>query len=425
MSSTGLVQHIHPIAGFATRLHTDLDGLVASPTWSMTPDELRQTLVSPTRAESRLAELRLRVLASADSHDVAATTAAASTAAWLAHETRQPRPAAHGEVGLALSLDRDHRKVREALAAGHLDVAQARVVVAALDALPDGLRSADRERAERHLVHLAGEHDAAALKVLGRRVLEVIDPEGADDREGRRLEAEEARAARVTSLQLLDNGDGTHIGRFKISTVHAAMLTKMLHAFTNPRHRHGSGGGTTHGDRSRRSRPEMLGQAFCELLERIPAHRLPKSGGVNATVAVLLDYDRLSAGTGRARLDTGEEISAGLARRLACEAGIVPVVVRRLVDGPSVVLDMGRRRRLHDQHQRLALAIEQTGCTVENCDRPAGWCHAHHEVAWSDGGHTSLANGRLLCPFHHGRAHSPRYDLSPLPDGKIRFHRRT
>jgi hypothetical protein len=169
----------------------------------------------------------------------------------------------------------------------------------------------------------------------------------------------------------------------------------------------------------------VLGQAFCRLLDRLDPTRLPRVGGMNATVVVLLDYDRLLSGLGTAHLDTGERISAGLARRLACEAGVIPAVYRRLVDGRSVVLDMGRKRRLYCETQRIALIIEQGGCTTEGCDRPAAWCDAHHDLPWSEGGLTDLANGRLLCPYHHSRAHSAAYQTEHLPNGKIRFHRRT
>ena len=60
-------------------------------------------------------------------------------------------------------------------------------------------------------------------------------------------------------------------------------------------------------------------------------------------MVVLLDIDTLLTGLGTARLDTGEAISAGVARRLACQAGVVPAVVRKVLDGPPVVLDVGRR----------------------------------------------------------------------------------
>ena len=51
--------------------------------------------------------------------------------------------------------------------------------------------------------------------------------------------------------------------------------------------------------------------------------------------------------------------------------------------------------------------------------------HAHHHQPWSDGGDTSVKNGRLLCPRHHARAHDTTYTMTKLPEGKVRFHRRT
>ena len=419
-SNTQEPVQIHPVAGFAARLNAVLDGLVDVPVWSMSADEQRVVLAGLARAESRLAELRLRVLAAADSSDVAAETAASSTAAWVAHTTRQDRSAAHADLRLAQALDEEFTATRVALADGQLNLAQASVIIGSLRHLPESVQRADRERAEQHLLRLAHEHDAKALKLLGRRVFEVLDPEAADEEEGRILEAEEAAAARATYLQLHDNGDGTHTGRFKIPTVHAAVLTKMLHSLTSTRRDE-----TTRQLRATLSRPELLGQAFCQLLERYPISRLPRAGGSSVSVVVLLDYDKLVSRLGSAQLDTGQRMSAGLARRFACEAGVVPVVYRRALSGPSEILDVGRKRRFHNPTQRLALTVRDRGCTAEGCDRSAAWCHAHHdEVSWAHGGGTSVARGRLLCPFHHGRAHSAAYDMTGLPDGRIRFHRR-
>jgi hypothetical protein len=332
------------------------------------------------------------------------------------------RSVAHREVHLARALDTDRVATAAALREGRLDVAQAEVIVRAVTALPDSVPAADRDRAEAHLVGLAAEHDAKALALLGRRVLEVVDPMGAEEEEGRRLRAEEAAAARACYLTLWDNADGTHTGRFRLPNLHAVMLTKALQALSAPQHPTPQQAGA----RRLRSRPELMGQAFCDLLERVPGDRLPRAGGVSATVVVLLDYDQLVSGLGTARLDTGEPLSAAQARRLACEAGIIPAVYRRVLGGRSVVLDLGRRRRFHTEHQRIALGIEQGGCTAEGCDRPPGWCHAHHDtLSWADGGRTSLANGRLLCGHHHRRAHDPAYETRFLTGGTIAFHRRT
>jgi Domain of unknown function (DUF222) len=430
-SSTGLEQRPHPIVGFAGRLHAVLDTLVEVPAWSMTRGEQRYALTELARAEGRLAELRLRVLAAADRSDLAADTAATSTGAWLAQATRQTRAAAHADVLLAQALDGPFAATRDALADGLVDVDQARVIIRAIQALPDTVDGHDRGRAEKHLIDLAGQHDAKTLRLLGRRVFEVLDPDAADEQEGRKLQAEEDAAARKTYLHMCDNGDGTHTGRFKIPTLHAAMLTKMLSGFTNPRHRTSTGTGTnTAGTDGAEvpvvlTRPELLGQAFCELLERYPADRLPKAGGTSATVTVLLEFDKLTSGLGAAHLDTGQPLSAASARRLACEAGIVPVVYRKALAGPSVILDVGRQTRLHTEPQRTALAVRDQGCTATGCDRPPGWCHAHHDTPWAAGGPTSIDNGRLLCPFHHRKAHSPNYDMTRHPNGQVSFHRRT
>jgi hypothetical protein len=337
-SADGLTAH--PISGFAARLHTALDGLSEAAAWSMTPAEQRDALVELARGQARMEELRLRVLAAADRGDIAADSAATSTGAWLAHATRQPRGQAHLDVTVALALDEGLGATRDALAAGAVDGAQARVIVTAVRNLsrqaPDAVAADPSipQRVEKHLVELATRYDAVELKRLGRHVLEVIDPDVADRALGTKLEAEEAAAARSTFLEMFDNGDGTRSGRFKLPTLSAAMLLRALEAFTNPNHRRPLG-------QAGAERPELLGQAFSELLERLDPTWLPASGGASATVVVMVDYDRLLSGLGTARLGTGEQISAGLARRLACQAGVIPAVVRRLVDGRSVVRPRG------------------------------------------------------------------------------------
>ncbi|MFL6135024.1 MAG: hypothetical protein ACJ72A_19630, partial [Nocardioidaceae bacterium] len=94
----------HPIVWFGARVHEVLDGLVDCAAWSMTAQEQREALVELSRAEARISELRLRVLAAADRNDIAADSAATSTSAWLAVHTGTTRAQAHGEVRLAQAL---------------------------------------------------------------------------------------------------------------------------------------------------------------------------------------------------------------------------------------------------------------------------------------------------------------------------------
>ena len=84
------------------------------------------------------------------------------------------------------------------------------------------------------------------------------------------------------------------------------------------------------------------------------------------------------------------------------------------------------RRRFHTEPQRIALAIEQGGCTAEGCDWPPGHVPRPPRPPLVTRAATpSVKNGRLLCPSHHARAHDPAYTITKLPDGKVRFHRRT
>ncbi|MBT6063955.1 MAG: DUF222 domain-containing protein [Actinobacteria bacterium] len=96
------------------------------------------------------------------------------------------------------------------------------------------------------------------------------------------------------------------------------------------------------------------------------------------------------------------ELAPATARRLACEAAIIPMVM----GGASQPLDVGRRRYRITPAQRLALVVRDGGCVWPGCDRPPGWCEAHHLDEWlRDDGPTDLANLALLCSRHHHDVH--------------------
>jgi hypothetical protein len=164
-----------------------------------------------------------------------------------------------------------------------------------------------------------------------------------------------------------------------------------------------------------------MGRAFCEYVERYPHTLLPKAGGLAATIVVTMAHEALTGALKAACLDTGEAISPGLARRLACEAAIIPMVL----GGESEILDEGRAERFHKPHQRLAVGVRDKTCTAQGCDWPPWMCHVHHDTPFSKGGPTSVDDARLLCPRHHARAHDPAYATTKLPGGKVAFHRRT
>jgi hypothetical protein len=115
------------------------------------------------------------------------------------------------------------------------------------------------------------------------------------------------------------------------------------------------------------------------------------------------------------------KITAAEARRLACNAGIIPMVL----GGDSVPLDLGRERRLYTRYQRLALAHRHHGCAADGCDRPPAWVEIHHKTPWRHTHRTELDDGIPLCPPHHHMAdHPEHWNITTLPTGGVRFTRR-
>ncbi len=397
-----------PILAAITRARATIVEVQDVPAWRMSGATTRDALLELAELKSTLAGLEVQVLAHAHHSGAVDSVGATSVGAWLAHETRMTAVEAHRLVKHAVAVDARHTSVGAALSAGGLRPDQARVVVDAVDALPDDVDPQVRDQARVHLLDAAGHHDAKALRVLGKRVLDVVAPEVGEAQLAAQLEAEERAAEKAARLTMTDDGHGKTYGRFTLPTWQADLLRTALHALASPRR--GNSGAT----------PEGMGTAFGDYLQRYPVDRLPDAGGLCATVVVTMDYTTLLGGLKAAQLDTGTLISPSLARRLACQAGIIPVVL----GGDSQVLDVGRKRRFHSETQRIALVTRDRGCTTLGCDRPAAWCEAHHEVPWSKGGGTSVDRGRLLCSRHHHLAHHPDYDTTHHPGRKVSFTKR-
>jgi hypothetical protein len=425
----------HVLSG---RLNARLDELAGTDVWTMDHVETAETIVELQQAQAKLAAAQATLLAHAERIDVAQLNSATSTVAWLRSQVPLTPSQAKGAVALAKALETGrYPATAEALAAGELQHDQAQVVVAAVDALPDRIYAEDRLRGEAHLVELGRVFDARQLRALGRHLLEVVDPEMAEQVIAKHLEAEEEAAARATSFTLVDDGRGTARGRFTLPSLHGQMLKKLLQGFANPQipdaiprtepSTPSDGGSEVPSSEMRMRRRltcEVMGDALVRLIESYPADKVPSSGGLNATVVVTMPLQTLQDGLARATVaGTTVDISAAAARRMACAAGVIPAVL----DGKSRVLDLGRRSRYASPAQRLAKLIEQDGhCAIEHCDRPASWADAHHwKKRWVDGGRTDLGDLVMICPRHHTLAHLPGRTLQPVGGRRYRIHRQT
>ncbi|HTW13515.1 MAG TPA: DUF222 domain-containing protein [Nocardioides sp.] len=425
----------HPIRLAAAEIAGVLKSVAdVNPAFMTTPDKAA-ALVELAAVEVRVAELRLRI--SADAADVAEETGARDVGAWAAAATHRRRGDCAAEFRLALALA-DRPVLATALREGRVNLEQAHVIATALAKLPAEVSSSVVDEAEAALVGYADRFDPTELARLGRRILDVIAPEIAEAVEARHLADLEASAQQRMRLGLRALGDGTTRISGLIPDASAARLATYLHAFTNPR-RDDADSTLVEVRAERAAKPSepssspvpygrKTAQAFCHLLETLDPTRLPIHGGDATTLVVTMSLDSLRADLATATLgnpapgDSHDRITAAEARRLACTAGIVPAVL----DGKSEVLDLGRSQRFFGRSQRRALALRDKECRAEGCHIPAPWCEAHHAgTPWAAGGRTDLADGLLLCSHHHHRAHDPTYATERLPDGGVRFHRRT
>lgn len=158
--------------------------------------------------------------------------------------------------------------------------------------------------------------------------------------------------------------------------------------------------------------------ALHALCTRTPASGNDNTGvdakPVRAEVIVHIDLHTLQQGLHRkgiCRTSHGADLAPETARRLACEADIIPAVL----DGPSVPLDVGRAKRLATMHQRRALEAVHDTCAIPECDVGFTRCVIHHLNPWEHGGPTDLHNMVPLCNAHHHAVHEGGWTVSLDP----------
>jgi len=426
------------ILGFTRALGAALDKVAAGPDpIFLSAADKKHALVELSKQSERIEALRHRLLGVAD--DAAEHEAARSVAALAAHHTLRDYARLIPEADLARALEQRWHRTQTAWGQGRINGDQAKVIVEALDKLPDSVSPDQLVAAEEHLITLAQEWPPHGLRNLATHLWEVIAPEEAEQLEADALAREEANTRAETRLSLTRCGDRSTRLTGRIPDHVATRLRTLLDAYSSPRRDHlddaspasvGSDASAGTGDpvakrdtaTGQRLRPDRLrGLALCSLLEHADPDKLPHHGSTATTLMITMELDKLRQGLGSGTLPDGTALSPGEVRRLACTAGLIPVVLGT----DSEILDLGARSRLFTPAQQRALRLRDNRCRAEGCTIPAEWCEAHHLKPWALGGNTDLDNAVLLCAWHHHRAHDDAYTKQKLPNGDYRFHKRT
>ncbi len=404
-----------------------LADLVDTPTWSLDDARLDRRISDALAARAAIDEVVSRLVGEADDRNLPHRHGASSTRAHLMTTHRMSAGEASRTVRTARQLHGTSavtEPTRRAVATGQVSAEQGVVVAEAIHRLSPRVEPDRVDVAQADLIGHAQTLSFTQLQVAANHLVEVVDPDTADQLLEKQLREQERQAWAATEFTGQYGADGIARGRYAMPNLTFAMLKKHLDALASPR-RAATGtsdeapadplGETTIGDLPYSNR---LGQAFCELIEHLPADGHPHHGATNISLVVTVDAEKLRTGAGEATLDTGGAISIGETRRLACNAGLLPMVL----SGDSRILDLGTTKRLFDRYQRIALTVRDRGCVFPGCERPPAWTEAHHRIPWSRGGPTDI-DQRMPAVQLPPPPHPPRR-MGPDPRPR-RHHRHT
>ena len=298
-----------------------------------------------------------------------------------------------------------------ALEAGGIGVGHADVLARQADRL-DGSK---RRRFEEKTADLVDETVASDLSVpaFDKRCREEVDRLQDDDGVGE-LEKQK-RASKASTWVDDDTGMIMLSGRW--DPVRGEEIRNALAAEIAARKAAGAKVSTA------RQRDQLSAEALHGLLT---GDRRSKPGAAPCLV-VLIDHDALvrkvrTTPEGRALIaetQGGQPLPIETIRRIACEAGILPIVL----NGDSQPLDVGRERRLATRAQRMALRAQYPTCAMtEDCDVPFDRCEIHHVDPWKDGGRTDYDRLCPGCAEHHHLVHEGGWTLTRNSDGTWRLH---
>jgi len=387
-----------------------------------TPHEKLAAVAGLEKLRSVIDAVQLVVVEEVEAADDAKSDGWASAKDFLVGVSGGHQGSGATTVRLAHALTRDYTRTLEELANGKISRVQAEVICRTLDKLP--VKRELRDAAEEAMIDAARTNDASGLWKIGQHLISLLDPEGDERDQEKKLNREERAAHLHRFLSITEDGmGGVRIkGRTTVEDAAAIKAALFPLAAPEPTTPGSCGGdddcpdrGCAHDGRDPRDHGARFLDALVEGCRRLMgADLLPNSHGLAPRLNLTMDYDNLRNGVGIGTLDTGERLSASAVRRLACDCQVLPMVL----GSDSEILDVGRAQRLVTPVIWSALVVRDRHCAFPGCRRPPIACDAHHIEHWLEGGETSLDNLCLLCRAHHTMIHNTPWRVRLNPGDK-------
>jgi hypothetical protein len=209
--------------------------------------------------------------------------------------------------------------------------------------------------------------------------------------------AEQAEQAEWNRLSLSTCEDGSLLINGVLDTVGGAAVRSALEPLARLQGKH-----------DHRLRDQRMADALVELATHGGKQKVQLQ--VTSSIETLLG---LVGATG-ADMEFSLPVSSKTVERWACDCSVTRVLMQ-----DSVVIDVGRAKRVISGPARRALDARDQHCVWPGCERPASWSDGHHIVHWIQGGTSDLANLALLCHRHHRMVHEGDWQIVKTDEGRI------
>jgi hypothetical protein len=233
-------------------------------------------------------------------------------------------------------------------AIGAADVAVIRSVLARV---PAHVGADKRAEVEAQLAHHARTLDAGQLAVLGKRILAYLDQDGPQPKDTPEIRR---------WLSFRDRDGGFELAGW-LDQEATEIVRSALGPLAAPRP-------ATDTEIDLRTAAQRDADALVELAQRaLSDGDLPTEGGERPQVVVTISLPVLQGRIGSASLGLGGPVNADVARRIACDAEVIPMVL----GSRGEPLDVGRASHTVPVAIRRAVILRDGGCTFPGCSVPA------------------------------------------------------
>jgi len=317
--------------------------------------------------------------------------------------------------------------VSDAVRRGTLGVASADAIRSGLGEPGPTMSPDELATIARDLVAKADGIGADRLVVLAREARDAADQAGVAEREKQRRDRR--------YLRLMPQWDGMTKIVGLLDPESAALVSDAFDRVTSPRRNGPRFVDPREQEREAaiiddpRTNDQLVHDAFIEMIAIATRADKGTIFGLRApAVRVHVRGEALARREGAGRIESsGHGVSLATIERVACESGVLPIGF----DTDGQVVNVGRTQRFFTTRQRVGMAARDGGCRFPGCDRPPSWTEAHHIDEWlRDDGKTDIADGVLLCRFHHQYVHndgwriireaSQYFAVPPPTPGRIR-----